>query len=167
MCVHAPHTHTHIWKTAKLSNKTHKHWIHLHYLILFLATFQHRTTTCTTKPTLESLSDPATEVSPRMRIVLMSHSFPNPKVAELSRTSFPETNTGHHANHELSRICEPNMIPLYWKLLNNTSGPLRPAIPWPHEKLVVNIVSTLTYKAPELQVGMKFVWQLRATLSRN
>ena len=25
-------THTHIWRTAKLSDKTHKHWIYPHYL---------------------------------------------------------------------------------------------------------------------------------------
>ena len=30
MCFHAPHTH--IRRTAKLSDKTHKHWIHSHYL---------------------------------------------------------------------------------------------------------------------------------------
>ena len=35
--------HTHVWRTAKLSDQTHKHWIHLRKP-------QHRTTTLTTKP---------------------------------------------------------------------------------------------------------------------
>ena len=29
-CVHVPHTH--IWRSAKLSDQTHKRWIHPHYL---------------------------------------------------------------------------------------------------------------------------------------
>ena len=40
MCVHAPHTH--IWSIAKLSDQTHRHWIHPHYfrnpVFLFLKT---------------------------------------------------------------------------------------------------------------------------------
>ena len=98
ICVHTPHTHT--WRTAKLSDKTHKHWIHPHYLrklqvdyFFFLATSQHRTITFTAKPNcthhgvLEWLT--LWMCHPECELCLCSIPPQNP--ADITRTSFPET----------------------------------------------------------------------------
>ena len=91
--------HTHIWRTAQLSGKTHAQKLkHLHYFrklkTFFLQTSSIRTTTFTAKPTtptLGSLSDSPTGVTQNVNCAYVL-SLPNPKPADITHNSFPETN---------------------------------------------------------------------------